>query len=229
MSGGDIASHLSMLLGEHGLEPRGWFAIESGDIPAGSKAVTAGSAALLIGNHGPAMWDAFRQSPEYRDGVAHPMDRWTRRIVEGALPQLGVRATALFPFGGEIWPFQRFARRAMGLQSSPLGLLIHPQYGLWHALRAAIVFPEMESVTPVRAGQHPCDDCADKPCLDTCPVGAFSAHGFAVAACRTWLAGSPATPDCMGEGCAARSACPVGTQWRYNEDQLRFHMAAFAR
>jgi hypothetical protein len=216
---GEIVSQLSALLGAHGLEPRGWFAIEAGDIPAGSTMVTAGSAGLLIGNHGPAMWDAFSRSPEYADGAPHPMDRWTRRIVEAALPQLGRPAIALFPFGGEVWPFQRFARRAMGLQSSPLGLLIHPQYGLWHALRAAIIFPSLASVTPVHAGKHPCDDCADKPCLNTCPVGAFSGDGFAVAACRAWLATSTAGPDrmgpdCMGHGCAARNACPVGREWR---------------
>jgi hypothetical protein len=228
MNGGDIVSQLSVLLGGDGLESRGWFAIEPDDIPAGNNSVAAGSAALLIGNHGPAMWDVFRQSPEYRDGAAHPMDRWTRRIVEGALPRLGKPAVALFPFGGEVWPFQRFARRAMGLQSSPLGLLIHPQYGLWHALRAAVVFPGMASVPPLHAGKHPCDDCADKPCLSTCPVGAFTADGFFVAACRSWLAGSAGTPDCMGEGCAARNACPVGRQWRYGLEQLHFHMAAFA-
>jgi hypothetical protein len=226
---GAIVSQLSSFLDANGLEPRGWFAIEQADIPAGNGAVTAGSAAVLVGNHGPALWEAFSQSLEYRDGAAHPMDRWTRRIVEGALTRLGKPAVALFPFGNEVWPFQRFARRAMGLQSSPLGLLIHPQFGLWHALRAAIVFPGMESVKPVPAGLHPCDDCADKPCLNTCPVGAFSAEGFAVSACRLWLAGSALTPDCMGKGCAARNACPVGTQWRYGEEQLRFHMAAFAR
>jgi hypothetical protein len=225
---GEIVSHLSALLGVHGLEPSGWFSIEAGDFPADNEAASAGSTALLIGNHGRDMWEAFRQSPEYRDGAPHPMDRWTRRIVEACLPQLGRPATALFPFGGEVWPFQRFASRAMGLRSSPLGLLIHPQYGLWHALRAAIVFPGLTSVTPVHAGPHPCDACADKPCLSSCPVSAFSADGFAVAACRSWLATSPAAPDCLGHGCAARNACPVGQEWRYDEEQLRFHQAAFA-
>jgi NAD-dependent dihydropyrimidine dehydrogenase PreA subunit len=223
---GEIVTRLAGALGSHGLTPRGWFAIEAGDIPAVSNAVSAGLAALLVGNHGPAMWSALVASDEYGDGEPHPMDRWTRRIIGEALASLDRPAIALFPFGGEVWPFQRFASRAMGLRSSPLGLLIHPDYGLWHALRAAIVFPGLANLAPVHVSDHPCDDCAAKPCLGACPVEAFTASGFAVQACRSHLA-TGAKPDCVAEGCAARNACPVGRQWRYGNDQLRFHMVSF--
>ncbi|HSO48482.1 MAG TPA: hypothetical protein VLQ68_11185, partial [Rhizobiaceae bacterium] len=148
-------------------------------------------AALLIGNHGRAMWDACSREAEFLDGLPNPMDRWTRRVILAALAELPDRATALFPFGAELWPFQRFAKRAMGLKPSPLGLLIHPQYGLWHALRAAIVFPHVDlGGAPVHKVIHACDDCIEKPCLSTCPVNAFSDSGFAVAACRSWLDGN---------------------------------------
>jgi hypothetical protein len=222
------------LLAGKGLELRGWFALEAGDIPAGAQGVAPGMTAVLIGNHGPAMWDAFAGSPELGDGEPHPMDRWTRRTVHEAVGRVEIPAVALFPFGAELWPFQRFAKRAMGLSPSPLGLLIHPRYGLWHALRAAIVFPQMQPFpAQVHKVIHPCDTCIEKPCLNACPVGAFSSFGFDVAACRGWLEGGRSShidssgPDCMGKGCAARNACPVAQQWRYSEAQLRFHMAAF--
>ncbi len=213
---------------------RGWFAIEAGDIPAGVEGVAPGAAALLIGNHGRAMWDACSREAEFCDGLPNPMDRWTRRVILDALAEMPDPATALFPFGPDLWPFQRFARRAMGLKPSPLGLLIHPQYGLWHALRAAIVFPDIDFIgASAHKMINTCDECAEKPCLNACPVNAFADTGFAVAACRSWLdgVGSPdgdsRNPDCMADGCAARNACPVGRQWRYDEAQLRFHMTAF--
>jgi hypothetical protein len=216
-----------------GLEPRGWFGLEAADIPAGAE-LEPGAAALLIGNHGRAMWHAFAASPEFSDGRPDPMDRWTRRVVLGALAGLPQPSRALFPFGADLWPFQRFAKRAMGLKPSPLGLLIHPQYGLWHALRAAIVFPQIDAPEPqVRELIHPCDACIEKPCLNTCPVNAFSPSGFAVTACRSYIDGPISSqsdssgPDCMNEGCAARNACPVGAEWRYGEAQLRFHMDSF--
>ncbi len=231
---GPVEARLAAGLSSRGLEMRGWFAIEAGDIPPGVEAVKLGMAALLIGNHGRAMWDACSHDIEFRDGLPDPMDRWTRRIVGDALGDLPHPALALFPFGAELWPFQRFARRAMGIEPSPLGLLIHPQYGLWHALRAAIVFPDIElKGAPAHKVIHACDECREKPCLSTCPVNAFTTAGFAVAGCRSWLDGLPSSqsdsrkPDCMAEGCAARNACPVGRQWRYDEAQLRFHMAAF--
>lgn len=229
-----IEGRLAPTLGVHGLEMCGWFAIEASDIPVGSDDIDPGMRALLIGNHGRAMWEACSRKAEFYDGLANPMDRWTRRVILAALAELPDRATALFPFGAKLWPFQRFAKRAMGLKPSPLGLLIHPQFGLWHALRAAIVFPDLDfggAFTPKVI--HACDHCAEKPCLSACPVNAFTETGFAVAACRSWLDGAQSSqidsrkPDCMADGCAARNACPVGQQWRYDEAQLRFHMTAF--
>jgi hypothetical protein len=235
-----IAAELGALLVERGLEPRGWFVLEAADMPLGADALSAirpGMAALLIGNAGPAMWTAFSDSIEHDGDIGDPMDRWTERIIHSALGQIEEMAVPLFPFGPELWPFQRFAARAMGLSPSPLGILIHPRYGLWHALRAAIVFPEVQ-IQPqlVRETIHPCNDCLEKPCLSACPVNAFSESGFAVKACRSYLDSNSSSdsdstsdrdPDCMGEGCAARNACPVGAEYRYVPEQLRFHMRAF--
>jgi hypothetical protein len=237
-----IVAELGPLLADSGLELRGWFAIEASDIPAGVTAVRPEMAVLLVGNAGPAMWTVFEDSIEHDGDIGDPMDRWTERIVHSALGQIDETAVPLFPFGADVWPFQRFAVRAMGLRPSPLGILIHPQFGLWHALRAAIAFPEVQ-IQPqlVRKPIHPCEACNEKPCLSACPVNAFSRSGFDVRACRSYLdsssssdsdSGSPrglgrTGPDCMSDGCAARNACPVGVEYRYSPEQLRFHMAAF--
>jgi epoxyqueuosine reductase QueG len=137
---------------------------------------------------------------------------------------LGARAA--YPFGDKIWPFQRWAARAEGLHASPLGLLIHPEYGLWHAYRAALFFAEALDLPVVRPAANPCETCA-RPCLSACPAGAFTPAGYELAACASHLASDAAL--CRTGGCHARDACPVGRNWRYPEAQIRFHMAAFAR
>ena len=228
---------LCSALAAHGIQYFGVFTIEAADIPADTDADLAGAPALLFGNAGPAMWEHFAASSEYCDGEPDPMNRWTRRVVETAADAAsGQDATALFPFGAPVWPFQRWARRAMGVDASPLGMLIHPEYGLWFALRCAIVVPglsdEVEKVIQLPENMiHPCDACTGKPCLNSCPVDAFSDSGFEAQRCRSYLANErPSTgcPDCMKHGCAARNACPVGVAWRYPREQVRFHMNAFA-
>ena len=124
--------------------------------------------------------------------------------------------------------------RAEGLKPSPLGMLIHPEFGLWHGYRGAIV---LDDLALGRQGDrvpdspplvsHPCDGCAETPCLSACPVGAFTNNGFAAADCRSFLETETGQDSCMDSGCRARDACPVGQRHRYSDDQIRMHMAAF--
>lgn len=233
-AGETLAVQLAALLAPQGMVLRGWFEIEAGDVLKTDAGIKAGMPALLVGNHGPALWHSFQTSPESRDGLPDPMDRWTRRVVTEACRILEQAFAALFPFGKTVWPFQQFAHRAMGISASPLGILIHPQFGLWHGLRAAIVFPGLAKTREVPEKMiHPCAKCIEKPCLSACPVSAFSERGFDIAACRSYLDSTAPSqsdstlPDCMRQGCAARNACPIGREWRYDGAQLGFHMCAF--
>lgn len=235
------AQALTTRLLEHGLHAIGWFNIRSEDTSFDT-GFAANAPALLFGSNA-LMWDIFTDSPEHSDGQDNPMDRFTRRVVTQAVSEIAPSGTAIFPFGTPVYPFQRFAKRAAGLQSSPIGILMHPRFGLWHALRAAVVFSNADQVvSPPHKLNHPCDDCVGKPCLTACPVDAFSSAGFAVKSCRSYLestsgtklmasssSGDSTLPDCNSDGCHARNACPVGTQWRYSQAQLRFHMAAFKK
>jgi hypothetical protein len=110
--------------------------------------------------------------------------------------------------------------------STPLGLNIHPIYGLWHAYRAALLFP-VEFDIPVQSpGPHPCEPCAAKPCLSACPVNAFDGTSYDVPACASHIA-TGTGETCMIHGCLARHACPVGQNHAYAPAQAAFHMRAF--
>lgn len=208
-----------------GLAPRGWLAPAADDgVPPRPDGRPA-AALLLVGWFGRAGWPAFAAAPESRDRAPDPLDRWSRRIVGGLAADLDARA--LFPFDGPPWwPFSRWATKAGPLSPSPLGLLIHPEVGPWHAFRGALAFAE--PIAPPAAAPsspRPCDACP-RPCLTTCPVDAFSATGYDVERCRAHLE-SPLGALCRTDGCRARDACPVGRGRRYADDQIRFLMRAF--
>ena len=182
---------------------------------------------VLVGMAGRSGWDVFSASPEARDGADHPLDRFSRRVI-GALAE-GLGAAALYPFGDPPhFPFQRWARRCEPVHPSPLGLLIHPVYGLWHSYRGALGFPEALDVPAWEATPSPCETCRGRPCLSACPVGAFFVGGYDVAACAAHLR-SAAGAECMSGGCLARRACPVGAEHAHGAEQAAFTMRAFLR
>jgi hypothetical protein len=199
-----------------GLAYRGAFHPDEEDAPA--------TTLILVGFIGSENWPAFESSQEAADGQPNPLDRWSLRVVSALAADLG--ATALFPFGEPFLPFQRWAQKAEPVHASPLSILIHPDWGLWHAYRGALAFAEHIALPPPDLRPSPCDSCADKPCLSACPVGAFTSAGYDVPTCIDHI-GSPAGADCMGTGCQARLACPVGPQFRYRPAHGGFHLNAF--
>ncbi len=191
---------------------------------------------LLLGNTDGAMWRAFRISPEGRgdeaasglpaaDQELGPMDRWSRRVISALAEELG--AMPVFPFGGPPYhPFPSWAQQAEPVWPSPLGVLVHRDYGLWHAYRGALCFDSRIELPLGTAGESPCSSCADRPCLSACPVSAFSGQDYNVPACAAHIA-QPEGEDCIALGCRARRACPVGVDFRYQPEQAAFHMRAF--
>jgi hypothetical protein len=207
-----------------GLVPRGAFRLVDGE-RAGLLADVRTVA--LIGVAGRRGWDAFAASEEAHDGLDHPLDRFSRRVIDGLAREFG--AIALYPFGGPpYFPFQQWARRAEPVHFSPLGLLIHPLYGLWHSYRGALGFREALDVPAWDASPSPCDSCAEKPCLSACPAGAFAVGGYDVAACAAHLR-SAAGAECMERGCLARRACLVGPEHAHGAEQAAFTMQGFLR
>ncbi len=199
-----------------GFIPLGWFAPTVGDnVPHSAKFV------VLIGNAGP---DMFRRFAREKDPASDTIDAWTRDTV-GTLA-VDLQAIAVFPFDLPALPFLTWARRGGAGHASPLGLNIHPAYGLWHAYRAALLFPVEFDLPRQSAGAHPCESCADKPCLSACPVAAFGNNSYDVGRCATHVE-SIAGLDCFDNGCLARRACPVGRAFTYHPYQAQFFMRAF--
>ena len=139
-SAAEIESMLARRLAWYGLYSCGWLVL--------ADAPFSGHAAMLVGNHVARdgrhrMWEVFSASAEARDGKPDPLDRWTKRIMDATASRAD--AVAIYPFDRPYPPFQTWAMAAEGVKPSPLGLLIHPVYGLWHGYRGALQW-DKESV-----------------------------------------------------------------------------------
>lgn len=152
-------------------------------------------AGLLIGNTR-ALWPKFvANQPAGPD----PLDRYVEQHVDPLVPPGGRVFYVHRKYDGKYIGFQSLAVAAGLGAMSETHFVIHPEYGSWFALRAAIVV-EGEPPPPAQI-PRPCQ------CGATCREAL--AHAVGNTDWRAWL--------------AVRDACPVGREHRYSEDQLAYH------
>jgi len=216
--------NLQERLSDYGLFVRGVARLSNAEIEAYGFAQDKPWIAL-VGNIGSSYWPVFSQAPEFHDAGPDPLDRWSERVAGELADALSLRP--VYPFSGPpYYPFQRWAQRAEALEQSPIGVMMHPQFGLWHSYRFALLGADFDSQETRQSAPSPCLSCDDKPCLHRCPVDAFDATGYAVERCASYLQQTPQA-ECHQQGCLARYACPVAPELRYVEAQGRFHLGAF--
>ena len=209
-----------------GLVPRGALSLTDGERGVGELADIR--TIVLAGMAGRDGWDAFAASPEASDGLDHPLDRWSRRVIEALARELGAQGAV------PLWRAALFAVPAMGaarrtrpfLADRPSNSSRTTAFGTPTAARWASA--KRSTFAEPAAAPSPCESCSGRWCLKTCPVGAFSRRGYDVAACAGHLK-SAAGGDCMAVGCRARRACPVGAEHAYGPEQANFTMRAFLR
>ncbi len=222
-----LIAELSQALSPCGLILRGGLNFDLSDVaPAGLSGAPA-RAVLLVGQAGAAPWPHFSRWRESQPvDLENPLDTWSREVIDDVAEETGTLAA--YPSDKPYLPFQQWAMRAEGLKPSPLGVLMHPEYGLWHAYRGALLFDIELPIQPPETVNHLCDACIGKPCLKGCPVNAYSEAGFAYQECLAHVRGAYGEV-CRTGGCRDRNACPYGTAYRYPAGVQAFHMAAFAR
>ena len=217
---------LAAALAEYGLLARGGLVfVEDETAPSGPSGRPARSV-VLIGHGGGSIWPHFSAwLAEQRELLDAPLDCWSRHVLDPVAARFGARAA--YPFEKPWLPFQQWAMRAEGLKPSPLGILMHPDFGLWHAYRGALLFEDEVELEAPANPIHLCDTCAGKPCMSVCPAQAVSDGAMDIGRCHDWLR-TEAGQACRGKGCLARAACPHD-RFRYPAEQAAFHMAAHLR
>lgn len=181
---------------------------------------------LLFGPREPGFWAHVTAAPEWRDGAADPLDRWSKRVLGALAATLG--GQALFPSDGPpYWPFTTWALRSGRAWTSPVRLLVHDVAGLMVSFRGAIALGRALALPPARSAS-PCESCAGRPCLAACPPGALGGGGYDLAACHGFL-DRAAGRDCLSAGCLVRRACPLSRAYGRLPEQSAYHMRQFHR
>ncbi len=182
------------------------------------------STLLLLGPDEPHFWPAFTQSPEWQQRAAHPVDAWSERVITDWANSLN--GTAYFPFTGPPYhPFYQWALDSGAAHVSPARLLVHGKAGLFVSFRGAIELAG-QIICPAPP-PSPCTGC-ERPCLSSCPVGAFQDGAYDVPKCRAYLA-TPAGSECLDGGCLARRACPAGAGFGRHKEQSAYHLGRFVQ
>ncbi len=184
---------------------------------------------VVIGQGGGAFWRFYEaQGAAFFTG-AHPFDSFTvacvERVLQPVLARMAVDWRCFYPFrfGHQRISFQHLAAAAGLGVPSVLGLLLHPVYGPWMALRAAVSVNVPMPGSPLQSFD-PCHRCHEQPCRAACPGGALSAsRGWDATACARHRL--RAVDDCA-DGCHARVACVYGQPHRYPLTAQRHHQRA---
>lgn len=222
----DPVERAAEVLAESGLILRGGFNFDADETRLPGPDGSIARAVLLVGNGGAAYWPHFAQwRASQPDDLDNPLDSWSRLMISRAAAAIGGRV--VMPNDKPFAPFQQWAKRAEGVKRSPVGILMHPRFGLWHAWRGAVLLDVEISIQAPDNPIHLCDLCVGKPCLNACPVSVFDDGGYDYQGCVTHVR-SAAGKTCRQDGCIARNACPQAREWRYPAQVQAFHQQAFA-
>jgi hypothetical protein len=183
--------------------------------------------AVVIGNGGGAFWHAFETycaaHPAHR-ALADPLDAFTRLAVEEAVGSLlvlpGTRLLYPFRFPDDPVSFMHLAECAGLGRRSLTGVLVHPVFGPWIALRAAVLLPAELHASRPADGFDPCPTCVERSCIAACPAGAVTGRGWDIPLCASHRG---AAVDGCASRCHARFECVLGREHRYPADALAYH------
>lgn len=185
---------------------------------------------FLFGSGGPRCWqhllergvDMAAPAPDH-----HPIDSYCAAACEQLISWMqtqGIRAQAVHPNDDPALNFMQLAEMAgWGTISPVLGILLHPDYGPWVSIRAAVLIEDAPFGAVEAEEQLPFQPClrCDQPCVRACPVGVYDGLGAA----RLEVCAQHRHEGHCGSGCDARRACPVGVVHRYGVDEEGFRHA----
>ena len=171
---------------------------------------------ILIGHAGKALWNSVKAS-----GISseNPIDEFSVKAVEQWFSaHFANRMYAVIYPGDTPVGLQALGKIAGWHHASPLMIGIQQAWGTWYAYRVVVLADTDLPPTPVLNSESPCVNCLDKRCIVSCPAGALAGSTFDLTKCVSYR--KEASSRCKAT-CVARVSCPVGSEHRYDDEQLR--------
>lgn len=171
---------------------------------------------ILLGHGGKNLWECIKAA---RIAGADPIDEFSVHSIEQCFAEHlpANRYRIIFP-GEQPIGLQQLGKLAGWHQAAPFMVGIDPEWGTWYAYRAVVLADTDFCPSPAVNRNSPCTSCQARPCITACPAQAMADGGFSLARCADYRT----QPDsACAFTCLARLACPVGSEHRYDADQLR--------
>lgn len=190
------------------------------DLPAEVSATLGDTAPyrqlILIGHGGKALWECVKAA-----GMSgnDPIDDYSVHTVERCFAEHlpDNRYRIIYP-GNQPVALQQLGKLAGWHHATPFMVGIDPEWGSWYAYRAVVLTDTDFRPFLAVDRNKPCDSCQARPCIAACPAGAMDSGSFALEKCITYRKRDDS--KCQ-HTCLARIACPVGSQHRYDDEQMR--------
>jgi len=176
---------------------------------------------ILLGNGGSQFWESMHRQRAMSDEDEDPVDNYFIRTIENTF-DADPTYRIMYP-GNHLLPLQELGKLVGWHHDSPLGLGIHPVFGLWFAYRG-IIMTNTEFIPAVddfdAPSESPCASCDQKPCITACPAAAVTKSGLKIKLCTGYRLESDSR--CQSR-CVSRLVCPIGRDYRYLEEQMAYH------
>ncbi len=130
----------------------------------------------------------------------NPMDDTAKDFIIKKLDLSIDHIHSIYPDSNYHFPLQKLSRELGISKMSPLGIDIHPRFGLWFSFRFVFIYPELELSINSLEFISPCESCVEKKCLR-------SGQSFT----------------------EARLSCPFKSEERYSDAQILFHQEQLER
>jgi len=171
---------------------------------------------ILIGNAGPKLWESVMAA---QSRSKDPIDEFSVRTVsDWFATRFGDTARLdLYP-GDAPLDLQGLGSLAGWHHASPFKVGINNEWGSWFAYRVAFLADTTLPPTGARFTTSPCTDCVARYCVAACPAEALADNDFDLPRCIAYRQ----LPDSLcAHTCVARISCPVRSEFRYHDDQIR--------
>ena len=131
---------------------------------------------MVDGIYGHIFLEDLRANPSHLTETEHPLDDFIDRWIQSVDPTPdATRRWIQCAEDVDVFVDFRPLATSAGLGTpSLLGLVIHPEYGLWVSIRAVLLSTEVFEPTTKNRMQSPCEGCVEKPCISACPAGAVT-------------------------------------------------------
>jgi epoxyqueuosine reductase len=171
---------------------------------------------LVFGHAGSGFWKSLDEPVTGSD----PLDSVSIKMVEDFLQRIGCADYLVLYPSTDLQIDLRALGKQLGWHAdSALGIGINTIHGTWFAYRVAVLANTSYETPANNLAESSCTSCINKPCVEACPVDAPGVT-FDLQAC---MAERVREGSACAYQCLARNACPVGTEYRYDQDQMRYH------